>query len=443
MSKLLKIFLVFLLTISYIYLHSQECGFFRKQVVLDPMNTQYYIFRIPSIVTTQKGTIMIFAEGRKGRGGDWDPSNIVFRASYDKGNTWTDISILGDYGITTCSNAVPIFDYFENKLHVVYTVGYSIVYYTCSSDDGLSWEKPVNITASFEKIKAEYPWKVIATGPGHGTQLSSGRIIVPVWMSSSGAVDSATNTLAHHPSISTVLFSDDFGKTWETGDIISPNNDTLIFPNEAICVETADGFVMFNMRNESPNYRRLVSISPNGVSNWTRPYYSDNFFEPICHASMIRYSIRPFQDQNRILFVNPDSRMSPWSMKRGTTSKAAPKRERSNLTLRISYDEAVTFPVSKVIDPGIAGYSDLAIDSTGVIHCIYESGMKNNNKFLPSAITMVSFDLQWATNCKDSLSVNDMPINSNMICAADKQNNPQPIKKKKYNRFRKKAPRTC
>jgi sialidase-1 len=135
--------------------------------------------------------------------------------------------------------------------------------------------------------------------------------------------------------------------------------------------------------------------------------------------------------------------MSPWSLKRGTTSKAAPKRERSNLTLRLSYDEGVTFPVSKVIDPGIAGYSDLAVDNQGVIHCMYESGMKNNNKYLPSAISLVSFDLQWATNCKDSLAVDDMPVNSNMICAAEKQNNPQPVKKKKHHLFRKKTPRTC
>jgi sialidase-1 len=377
---------------------------------------------------------MIFAEGRKGKGGDWDPSNLIFRASYDKGESWSDITVIGDYGIKTCSNAVPVYDYFENKIHLIYTVGYSIVYYTSSTDEGHTWENPINITESFEGMKAKYPWKVVATGPGHGTQLTSGRIVVPVWLSSSGAVDSTTNT---------VLYSDDFGKTWDTGDVISPNNDTLIFPNEAVCVETADGFVMFNMRNESPNYRRLVSISPNGISNWTRPYYSDNFFEPICHASMIRYSVRPFQDENRILFVNPDSRMTPWSLKRGTTTKAAPKRERSNLTLRISYDEGVTFPVSQVIDPGIAGYSDLAVDNQGVIHCLYESGMKNNNKYLPSAISLVSFDLQWATNCKDSLSVDDMPVNSNMICAADKQNNPVPIKKKKHYLFRKKTPRTC
>lgn len=439
----MKIFLFFLISFCSIFLYSQDCGFFRKQVVLDPLNTQYYIFRIPSIVTTQKGTIMIFAEGRKGRGGDWDPSNLVYRASYDKGESWSDLKIIGDYGNTMCMSPIPIIDYFTGKIHLLYKVGNNTIYYTYSLDEGGNWQIPIDLTYAVDNIKAEYAGKVLNIGPGHGTQLTNGRLLVPIWISASAITDSVSQEMSQYPSATSVLFSDDFGLTWQVGDIVGAPCDTLVFPNEASCVELSSGNVMFNMRNESPNYRRLVSISPNGVSEWTRPYYSDNFFEPICHASMIRYSVQPFQDQNRILFVNPDSRMSPWSAKRGTTSKAAPKRERSNLTLRISYDEGVTFPVSKVIDPGIAGYSDIAIDSTGIIHCLYESGMKNNNKFLPSAITMVSFDLQWATNCKDSLSVDDMPLNSNLICAADKQNNPQPVKKKKNHRLRKKTPRTC
>ncbi len=421
---------------------SQSSGFIRKQIVFNPETTGFYIFRIPSIVTTKKGNIMVFAEGRKGKGGDWDPSNLVYRASYDAGQTWTDLSILVDKGNTTCSNAVPIFDFFEDKIHLLFTVGYNSVFYMYSLDEGISWENPLNITDAFEGFKAIYPWKVVATGPGHGTQLSSGRIIVPIWFSSSGELDTINNTLPHYPSVTGLLYSDDFGKSWLVGDIISPNNDTLVFPNEASCVELASGEVMFNMRNESLNYRRLVSYSPDGVSGWSKPYYSDNFFEPICHASMIRYSVQPFQDKNRILFTNPDSRMIPWSSKRGTTIKAAPKRQRSNLTLRLSYDEGITFPVYKEIEEAYAGYSDLSVGPDGIIHCLYECGLKtSNNRFLPGNISLSSFDLQWATNGKDSLSVNDMPVFSNMNCAVYHQN-PGPVKKKKY-LFKKNIVRTC
>lgn len=421
---------------------AQEAGYFRKQVVFDPMNTVYKVFRIPSIITTTKGNILVFAEGRKGKGGDWDPSNMVFRASYDAGNSWTDIRVLGDYGNTMCMSPVPIVDYFTDKIHLIYTVGGNRIFYSYSSNEGLTWVEAKEISAVLDTIRHIYPCKALNVGPGHGTQLTTGRLLVPIWLSGSALKDTLSQELSQYPSVTSVLYSDDFGFTWKIGDIIGPNSDTLVFPNEASCVELFDGSIMFNMRNESANYRRLIAFSPNGIDNWTRPYYSDNFFEPICHASMARFSVKPFQNENRILFVNPDSRMSPWSTRRGATHKSAPKRERSNLTLRLSYDEGVSFPVSKVIEPGIASYSDISVDSAGIIHCIYESGMKDNNKFLPSAINLVSFDLQWASNGKDSLAIDDMPINSNLICAAGKLN-PQPIKKKRSFLFKKKMPRTC
>lgn len=421
---------------------TQEIGYFKKQTVFDPLNTAYFTFRIPSIVTTTKGNILVFAEARKGKGGDWDPSNLVYRASYDSGNSWTDIKVLGDYGNTMCMSPVPIVDYFTDKIHLIYTVSGNKIFYSFSIDEGITWVEPKDISKVLDTIRHIYPCKALNVGPGHGTQLTSGRLLVPIWLSGSSLADSVSQELSQYPSVTSVIYSDDWGSTWQMGDIIGPSSDTLLFPNEASCVELFDGSVMFNMRNESPNYRRLISFSPNGVSNWLRPYYSDNFFEPICHASMIRFSVKPFQEQNRILFVNPDSRMSPWSARRGATRKSAPKRERSNLTLRISYDEGVSFPVSKVIDPDIAAYSDIAVDSIGIIHCLYESGTKNNNKFLPSAITLASFDLQWATNGKDSLAIDDMPVNSNMICAAGKLK-PQPVKKKKYFLFKKKISRTC
>ncbi|MDD3859248.1 MAG: sialidase family protein [Bacteroidales bacterium] len=439
MNRYIVFFILLLISVKMM---PQEFGSFNKQVVFDPVNSGYFIFRIPALVITQKDNLLVFSEARKGRGGDWDPSNIVYRASYDAGETWTPITVLIDKGNNTCSNAVPIVDYFEDKVHLIYTVGYNSIFYTYTVDEGLSWETPINITDVLEGFKTKYSWRVVATGPGHGTQLSNGRILVPIWFSNSNAIDSLNFALAHHPSIAGVLYSDDFGKSWLLGDIIGPNNDTLIFPSETVCVELSSGDVLFNMRNESKNYRRLVSVSPDGISDFSSPFYSDNFFEPICHASMIRYSINPFQDKNRILFVNPDSRMTPWSLKRGTTNNAAPKRQRSNLTLRISYDEAITFPVYKEIDSGFSGYSDLAVSKDGTIFCMYESGTKNKNNFLPSAISLASFNIEWATNGTDALSVNDMPLNSYLICAAEKYNNVAPVKKKRI-LFKRKQPRTC
>lgn len=438
--------LIFYLTFLFVFFggqsFTQEMGNFKSQVIFDPTDSGYFVFRIPSLLITKNGKILAFAEARKGSGGDWDASNVVLKTSEDGGNSWSDMRIVAEYGRASCSNVVAIMDYFENKIHLFYVVGYSIVYYTFSTDEGETWENPNNITQNIQEFRTKYNWRVVATGPGHGTQLTTGRLIVPVWFAEAKYQDTITYNIPHYPSVSSVLYSDDFGNSWLMGDIVSPNSDTLVFPNEANCVELYDGRVMFNMRNESINYRRIISYSQDGISNWEKPYYSDNFFEPICHASMIRYSIMPYQSKNRILFVNPDSRMSPWKLGRGTTINAAPKRERSNLTLRISYDEGITFPVYKVLDKGIAAYSDLAVDPGGVIHCLYEKGSKNKNKYMPANISLLSFDLEWATDGEDMLSNKDMPLNSNMICAAEKYNNKDENKKKR-SLFRRKALRKC
>ena len=58
---------------------------------------------------------------------------------------------------------------------------------------------------------------------------------------------------------------------------------------------------MFNIRNESTNFRRLVSYSKDGATAWTPPVYADAFFEPICFASMVRYSKKPLNQKNRII----------------------------------------------------------------------------------------------------------------------------------------------
>ncbi len=68
-------------------------------------------------------------------------------------------------------------------------------FYIRSDDDGLTFTKPVEITATFDQFRPEYDWKVLATGPAHGIQLKSGRLLVPVWLSP------GTGGHAHRPCV--------------------------------------------------------------------------------------------------------------------------------------------------------------------------------------------------------------------------------------------------
>jgi sialidase-1 len=76
----------------------------------------------------------------------------------------------------------------------------------------------------------------------------------------------------------------------------------------------------------------------------------------------------------------------------------------------MSYDEGETWPVSRVVDPGITGYSDVTVTPDGMIHCIYEGGSLTDSHFLNNQVSVVSFSLEWLTNGRDRPDKNDKPL---------------------------------
>jgi len=384
-----------------------------RQTLFQAGTHGFFIYRIASMVASKEGTLLAFAAARKGQGGDWDPINIVMRRSVDQGMTWGPLQVVVEDGDLPCDNAMPITDYQTGEIHMLYQIHYEKCYYTKSSDDGMTWTEPVDITATLDAFRSIYDWKVIAPGPGHGIQMSNGRLVVPFWMSD-GSGPKRSNHTPHRPSIVVSVYSDDHGKTWQAGQVAIPDNDVSVIPNETSVIQLADGRVMFNARNESINYRRLITYSEDGATNWSEPYFHDAFFEPICFGSMVRYSMKPHQSKNRILFCNPDSRHDPWVANRPSTPRSAPNRHRTNLTVRMSYDEGETWPVQKVIDPGISGYSDMAVTPDGKIHLLYEGGSVKEfegNHFKNQAMSVLSFNLEWLTDGKDALDPGDGPLN--------------------------------
>ncbi len=409
-----RIIIVLVFSTIILSAYSQPKGIIRTQKLFEAGNNDYYTFRIASMVSTKKGSLLAFCSARKGNGGDWDPIDIVMRRSIDSGNTWEPMKILVHSEGIPCDNATPIVDYQSGEIHLLYQTDYSQCYYMKSADDGLSWSRPIEITNSINEFKKVYPWVVQAPGPGHGIQLANGRLVVPFWLSNGGAGDFGAKHRGHRPSIVVSVYSDDHGVSWKAGDVAVADNNTTVIPNETSCVQLADGKVLFNSRNESINYRRLFTYSSDGATHWTTPVFADSFFEPICFGSMCRYSLFPNQSKNRILFCNPDSRQDPWVAEKSSTPRSARNRHRTNLTVRMSYDEGVSWPVSKVVDPGIAGYSDLAVTPDGIIHCFYEGGSisgTGGNHFKNTHMSVISFDLQWLTDGKDRLDKKDKPLN--------------------------------
>ena len=368
----------------------------------------YKLYHIPGIVVTSKGTVLAWCEARL-KGGDWDQIDILMRRSTDEGKTWSEPKKVADVpgpktknpfalrvkGVNpedvTYNNPVLIADQ-DGTVHMLFCIEYMRCFYQRSTDDGLTWSTPVEITGAFEKFHSSYDWKVLATGPDHAIQLKTGRLVVPVWLST------GTGGNAHRPSVTATIYSDDRGKTWQAGDIAVPCTGEWNNPNETVAIELADGRVMLNSRSESKANRRLVTTSKDGATGWSTPKFDDALLEPICMGSIVRYSLASGGGKDRILFSNPDN------LSRDDGKEEPGKnRDRKNVSVKLSYDEGQTWPVSKSVEAGPSMYSDIAVTKSGTILCFYGQGTKPG--FAGETLRLARFNLEWLTDGKDQTAV--------------------------------------
>jgi sialidase-1 len=365
----------------------------------------YKLYHLPGVIVTAKGTLLAWCEARK-NGGDWDDIRILLRRSTDDSRTWSEPQSIAEVSgpksknpfalklknvnaaSVTYNNPVLIADR-DGTLHMVFCLEYMRCFYQKSTDDGQSWSKPVEITPIFEAFRRAYDWKVLATGPNHSIQMRSGRLVVPVWLST------GTGGNAHRPSVTATIYSDDGGKSWRAGDIAVPCTEEWINPNETVAVELTDGRVMLNVRNESKTHRRLVTVSPDGATGWSTPQFQDALLEPICMGGLVRYSTAASGGRNRILFSNPDN-----LARADGKAEAGKSRDRKNVSVKLSYDEGLTWPVNKAVEPSWSAYSDLAVTHAGTILCFYGHGEKAD--FAGDRLTLARFNLEWLTDGKDS-----------------------------------------
>lgn len=318
----------------------------------------YNTFRIPSIITTDSGVVLAFAEGRKNSSSDSGDIDLVLKRSTDGGKTWGDLIVIRDDSTNVCGNPSPVIDRKTGKIFLLSTwnrgddteseiinmtsVDTRRVYVMNSIDEGLSWSKPIEIT---DKVKKPN-WTWYATGPVHGIQIregsKKGRMIIPC-----DHIEANTKKYYSH-----IIYSDDGGSSWSIGGT-TPQDQV----NECSVAEIGKGKLILNMRNyDRTQMNRKISISNDYGESWGDIYDDKALVEPICQASILRYSFKGY-GRNDLLFINP-----------------ADKNKRLNMTLRLSNDLGRTWKGEFLLHEGPSAYSDITKLRNGNVGCLFEAG---------------------------------------------------------------------
>lgn len=192
-------------------------------------------------------------------------------------------------------NPTPIGNiYYQTETTVPFKVTMdNYIWMSYSDDDGLTWSTPVDLTAT---VKKEY-MMFLGIGPGTGIVLHTGphkgRLIVPAYGINYTATLNSQSAL--------VLYSDDHGATWKSGQTFNDNrtlaNGTVIHSEtmnnwgeigtEATVVQLSNGDIKMFMRGQAKKIR--VATSKDGGVTWQSDLeVLDEVPDPYVQLSAIR-----------------------------------------------------------------------------------------------------------------------------------------------------------
>lgn len=321
-----------------------------------PGDNGYSCFRIPAVIRTSQGTLLAFAEARRDHCGDAGDIDLVVRRSVDLGKTWSPMTVVWDDAGNTCGNPAPVVDSRTGRIVLLSTWNLGTdrepmiidgksrdtrrVFVLSSSDDGLSWTKPRDVTSTAKRPD----WTWYATGPCNGIQIRNGqhagRLVIPC-----DHIEAGTKKYFSH-----TIHSDDGGETWALGGT-TPTDKV----NECTVAEVGKGRLLLNMRNYDANRFRRTTISDDGGASWSALRPDTALPEPVCQASLVR-----LWDAGRkpvLAFSNPASQKS-----------------RVNMTVRWSKDGGRSWYASQVVHEGPSAYSNLVELPGGRLGLLYEGG---------------------------------------------------------------------
>lgn len=329
-------------------------------------------FRIPGLVTTPQGTLIAVYDVRRNGSTDLQGDiDVGMNRSTDGGKTWEPMKIIMDMeewgdkpahenGI---GDPAILVDHHTQTIWVIALWAHGkpeeMIWNSSqagmdssktgqlmlvkSEDEGQSWSEPVNITSQVKNPA----WKLMFNGPGKGITMQNGTLVF-------AGQYKDENDMPH----STIIYSQDQGKTWDIGTGAKSNT------TEAQVVELNNGDLMLNMRDNRGDYRGVATTSDLGKTWTEHPSSRSALIEPVCMGSLITYpENRKEEDASWLFFSNPAS-----------------SEERQHITIKASKDQGLTWPKQHhvLLDEKKGwGYSCLTVLDKDHLAILYESSQAN------------------------------------------------------------------
>lgn len=212
-----------------------------------------------------------------------------------------------------------------------------------STDDGVTWSEPVNVT----RMGKRRDWWLWAPSPGSGITLADGTLVMP-----------SQGRDASGKGFSNIAWSDDHGRTWHSSEPAYSGT------SESTVVQLADGSLMLNMRlgaNRGAKKRngRVICVTSDLGRTWVEhPASRCALIEPECMGHLYKHSYDGGR-KSLLLFSNPDSKI---------------RRVRHGI--KASFDDGATWPEANriVLDEfRSAGYSCMTGVDERTVGILYES----------------------------------------------------------------------